>query len=249
VQVTPDLLPADVTGTNMPEPGNQEWKFHPGPVFANIVIADEINRASPKTQSAMLQVMEERTVTVDRTTHLVPRPFVVIATQNPIEMDGTYRLPEAQLDRFLMRIKMDYPSRDATLEIMRGYRSGRELDDLPAVLDTAEVAEMIAAVEQIHVADAVARYIIDLAEASREHAAVQVGASPRGCLALMRAGRAAAAVAGRDYVMPEDVKDLAPAVLGHRLILTPQSDLDGATADEVVKDLLAAVAIPRVQNA
>jgi MoxR-like ATPase len=215
-------------------------------VFANVVLADEINRASPKTQSALLEAMEERQVTVDAHTYGLPRPFVVIATQNPIELEGTYPLPEAQLDRFLMRIPMGYPDRLAEVAILE-HQGGdhRRAEDLEPVTSAEEVSAAISAITQVHVAPALAEYIVDLVAATRTRTDLLVGVSPRGALALQRATRSLAASEGRDYAVPDDVRWLAPAVLEHRLILSPDAELHGVAQADVVRDVLARVPVPR----
>jgi MoxR-like ATPase len=244
IQFTPDLLPSDVTGVTIFNQGSRTFEFHEGGVFANIVVADEINRASPKTQSALLEVMEERQVTVDSEAHPVPRPFIVVATQNPIEMDGTYRLPEAQLDRFLMRISMGYPDAAAERAILAEHLDGRALDELRAVMTTYQVAAMVAETSRIHVADALYDYIVSIGAATRALPEVRLGVSPRGSLALLRSSRSLAAISGRNYVVPEDVKELAESVLCHRLILQPEAELRGTTPQELIKRVLAAVPVP-----
>ncbi|MFY1637911.1 AAA family ATPase [Solwaraspora sp. WMMB335] len=243
IQFTPDLLPADVSGVTIFNQSTQSFEFHPGPVFANIVIADEINRASPKTQSALLEVMEERTVTVDGVCHPVPRPFVVVATQNPVEMDGTYRLPEAQLDRFLLRLSVGYPDEQTEIEMLRGA-ARRSPDALPAVTDTATVGELIQLAERVHIADPLHGYAVRLAAATRSHCQVRVGVSPRGVIALARAARAYALIDGRGYVLPEDFKTLVEPVFGHRLLLTADAQLRGVTAAEVLADAVRSVPVP-----
>jgi MoxR-like ATPase len=244
IQFTPDLLPSDVTGVTIYNQPDHRFEFHPGGVFANIVLADEINRASPKTQSALLEVMEERRVTVDAKPYDVPRPFIVVATQNPIEMDGTYRLPEAQLDRFLMRISVGYPDASAERTILAGHHQGSLVDQLRPVLSLARVEAMVAEVAQVHVSEPLADYIIALTAATRNLPEARLGASPRGSIALMRASRAWAAASGRDYVVPEDVKALASCVLAHRLILQPEAELRGTTAAELIDRVLATVPVP-----
>jgi len=243
VQFTPDLLPSDVTGVSIWHQGEQCFRFHPGPVFANVVLADEINRASPRTQSALLEVMEERQVTVDAEVHAVPRPFTVIATQNPVEMEGTYRLPEAQLDRFLIRTSIGYPDPRAELEIL-GERGG-DPPRLRPVLSVDEARAMVAIVERVHAATAVQAYVVRLVGATRTDPGVRLGASPRGALALLRAARALAASDGRAYVTPEDVKAMAAPVLAHRLILSSAADMSGQTAELVVDRLVDAVPAPQ----
>ncbi|HEY3673670.1 MAG TPA: MoxR family ATPase [Acidimicrobiia bacterium] len=249
IQFTPDLLPSDVTGITIYNQTEHEFEFHPGGVFANIVVADEINRASPKTQSALLEVMEERRVTVDSHPHVVPRPFMVIATQNPIEMDGTYRLPEAQLDRFLMRLAVGYPDARSEREIMNGYHDGAAIDALAAVLTTARISGMIAAAGEVYVAEELQDYIVQLTATTRNTDDVRLGASPRGSLALLRAARARALADGRNYVLPEDIKELAVTVLAHRIIIEPEAELRGVSSTDVISQVLAAVPVPQVTAA
>lgn len=244
IQFTPDLLPSDITGVMVFNQGNGAFEFHAGAVFANILLADEINRATPKTQSALLEVMEEGRVTVDGVPHAVPQPFMVVATQNPIEMDGTYRLPEAQLDRFLMRISMGYPDHDAEVRVLQGERSGLSPDDLEPVLTLEQLSALRASIHDVHVDEAVLSFAVRLTSASREHDEVLLGASPRGTLALMKAARAWAVTEDRSYVTPDDVKAVALPVLAHRLILRPEAELDGRTAAQVVEDLLLHVRVP-----
>ncbi|GIF67661.1 hypothetical protein Ais01nite_56960 [Asanoa ishikariensis] len=243
IQFTPDLLPSDVSGVTIFNQATRGFEFHPGPVFANIVIADEINRASPKTQSALLEVMEERTVTVDGVRHTVPRPFLVVATQNPVEMDGTYRLPEAQLDRFLMKLSVGYPDEAVEIEVLRGANL-RSPDNLEPVTDTATVGEMVRMAQQVHVADPLYAYAVRLAAATRTHPQVRVGVSPRGVIALTRAACAYALINGRGYVLPEDLKALLGPVFAHRILLTPDAQLRGTTSDEVLADAMRTVPVP-----
>jgi MoxR-like ATPase len=245
VQFTPDLLPSDVTGVTVFDQAKMSFTFRPGPVFASIVLGDEINRASPKTQSALLEVMEERTVTTDASIHRVPRPFMVIATQNPVEMEGTYRLPEAQLDRFLMKISLGYPSPDDEMLVLRTQRDGSTVEALRPVLSGAAVLDMIERVKTVEVAPAIERYIVALVSVTRTVPEVRLGVSPRGSLALLRAARAAAAATGRPFVTPDDVKEVAGLVLPHRLILTPEAELQGTTASELITRVLATVPVPR----
>ena len=221
IQFTPDLLPADITGTTILDQRAQKFVFHPGPIFANVVIADEINRASPKTQSALLEVMGERTVTVDGTTHPVEPPFLVIATQNPIDMEGTYALPEAQLDRFLMRISLGHLDPEDELAVIQGHSAGRTVDHLRPVVDIRTVQQMIAMTAQVNVAPVLGRYAVALAGATRAHRHVRHGASTRATLALVQAARARAALYGRNYATANDVQALALPVLSHRLVLAP----------------------------
>jgi MoxR-like ATPase len=245
IQFTPDLLPSDVTGVAVWDQRTQDFEFRRGPVFAHIVVADEINRASPKTQSALLEVMEERQVTVDSVSHPVPRPFLVIATQNPVDLDGTFRLPEAQLDRFLMRIAIGYPSPAAEEDILAS-RIGRVTPPtVGAVVGLDDVERMIELAAGVHVDPVLHRYVVELAGATRAAPdVVQLGVSPRGSLALLRAAQARAAAAGRPYVLPEDVKALAVPVLAHRLILTPEADLAGRRPTAVIDEMVRRVPAP-----
>jgi len=246
VQFTPDLLPTDVTGVSVWNRADSAFEFRPGPVFSNIVLADEINRASPKTQSALLESMAERQVTIDGVTHELASPFMVIATQNPIEHEGTYALPEAQLDRFLMRLEIGYPDRAAELEILDSHPDRREPADLlQPVLTAAQVAEMSDSLEQVYLAPALQAYLLDLAEATRRHPALSLGLSPRGVLALQRVVRAHAASEGRAYATPDDVKRLAGHVIPHRLLVTPESRMRGARPADVVTEILDGVPVPR----
>ncbi|MBW3576474.1 MAG: AAA family ATPase [Actinobacteria bacterium] len=244
VQFTPDLLPSDVTGVTVYSPDTGQFEFKPGPVFANVVLGDEINRAGPKTQSALLEAMEERTVTVDGVTYALGVPFLVMATQNPIELDGTYPLPEAQRDRFMMRLAIGYPDADAELEVLRTHGHGDRLADLAAVTDASTVAEVIEVVRGVYVAESVERYIVAICRSTRTHGDVELGASPRASLALMRAARALAATEGRDYVVPDDVKALVPHVLPHRLILRPEAQLAGRGPSDVLADVVAGMPAP-----
>ncbi|HEX6382035.1 MAG TPA: MoxR family ATPase, partial [Acidimicrobiia bacterium] len=227
--------------------GSNEFEFRAGGVFANVVLADEVNRASPKTQSALLEAMEERQVTVDVVTHDLDRPFMVIATQNPIEYEGTYPLPEAQLDRFLMRIKVGYPDRAAGIDILETHGAVEPVDNLAPVLSAADVVKLQEAVTSIYVAPSLKGYIIDVAEATRHERDLVLGVSPRGALALQRASRAYAAAAGRDYVIPDDLKLLAGNVLEHRLILSPEAQLRGGSASDVLESVLGKVPVPSVR--
>ena len=244
VQFTPDLLPSDITGVTVYNQEHGDFEFKPGAVFANIVLGDEINRAGPKTQSALLEAMEEHTVTVDGTTYELGVPFMVLATQNPIELEGTYPLPEAQRDRFLMRVSIGYPSVDAELEVLEVHGSGNRLEQLGPVTDAQRVAALIETVRHLHAADALKRYVVDIVRATREHPAVELGASPRASLALLRASRALAGAVGRDYVIPDDVKLLVQPVLAHRIILTPEAQMADRTPADVLDELLTSVPIP-----
>jgi MoxR-like ATPase len=245
IQFTPDLLPSDVTGVSIYNQRSGEFEFKPGPVFANIVVADEINRASPKTQSALLEVMEESTLTSDGIVHQMARPFMVVATQNPIDMEGTYILPEAQLDRFLMKLTVGYPTPDAEAEILRTQKMGSTVTNLLPVLTPHQVVTMIDIVKQVEVSPALEQYIVGIAAATRSMSELRLGVSPRGSLALLRAARACAAAAGRSYVTPEDVKEMAPVVLAHRLILHPDAQLQGRTGAELVSRAAQLVPVPR----
>jgi len=244
MQFTPDLLPSDVVGVSVWNRASDRFEFRPGPVFSNIVLGDEINRASPKTQSALLEAMAERQVTVDGVTYPLDPPFMVIATQNPIEHEGTYPLPESQLDRFLMRVSVGYPGRDAEVGILDTHGGDDALDELRPVLDATDVAGVVATVRSVHVAPALRGYLVDLAEATRRHPAVAVGMSPRATLALQRVARARAAAEGRDYMAPDDIKALAGPVLSHRLLLSPEAQLQRLTAADVIDDLLDRVPVP-----
>jgi len=246
IQFTPDLLPSDVLGVSVWNRATSEFEFRPGSVFAHVVLADEINRASPKTQSALLEAMQERQVTVESRTWALPRPFLVIATQNPVELEGTYPLPEAQLDRFLMRLPMGYPSREAEVTILETHGVGFvEPDDLAPVASAADIAAASDATTMVHVAPALREYIVDVVEATRRDAELALGVSPRGALALQRAAQTLAAGAGREYVIPDDVKVLAPTVLTHRMLVAPEAELRGVSPDDVLERVLAGVPVPR----
>jgi MoxR-like ATPase len=249
VQFTPDLLPSDVAGVTIFNQASRQFEFHPGPVFANIVIADEINRASPKTQSSLLEVMEERNVTVDGVRHAVPRPFLVVATQNPVEMDGTYRLPEAQLDRFLMKLSIGYPSESTEVEVLRGAAAGRSPDYLGAVTDTDTVAQLIRLVNRVYIADPLYLYAVRLAVATREHKQVRVGVSPRGVIALTRAAQAYALIDGRPFVVPEDIKAVIDPVFAHRLLLSPDAAMRGVLPADVLHTVLESIPVPAPDRA
>lgn len=244
IQFTPDLLPIDVTGVNVFNQERGDFEFKPGAIFANIVLADEINRGSPKTQSALLECMEERQVTVDGVTHPLGSPFVIIATQNPIEHEGTYPLPEAQLDRFMMRIALGYPDAQAETEILATHGVASTLDSLEPITDAPTVASMASATRGVHVAPALHSYIVEISEATRRHPDIYLGASPRASIMLLRASRAAAAADGRDYVTPDDVKGLAAAVLSHRLLLTADALMSGRSITPILQELLEEVPIP-----
>ncbi len=246
IQFTPDLLPSDVTGVSVFNQATTQFEFRPGAVFANVVIGDEINRASPKTQSALLEVMEERTVTTDAVVYPAPRPFMVVATQNPIDLEGTYQLPEAQLDRFLMRLSIGYPEPDAEARVLRTERDGPTVEQLSPVLGVLDVVAMVEHVRRVEVAPAIEQYVLALVTATREAPEVRLGVSPRGSLALLRAARAHAGAAGRPYVTPEDVKAVATAVLAHRVLLRPEAELQGRTGTDLVGRILQSTPVPRV---
>jgi MoxR-like ATPase len=244
IQFTPDLLPTDVTGVNVFNQERGDFEFKPGAIFANIVLADEINRASPKTQSALLESMEERQVTVDTETYHLGTPFMVIATQNPIEHEGTYPLPEAQLDRFMMRIALGYPGLEAEIGILATHGYASTLDDIQPVTDAPGVAELAEIARGVHVAPGLRRYIVQIAEASRKHPDLYLGASPRASIMLLRASRAMAAAQSRDYVIPDDVKGLVVPVLAHRMIVTADAAMSGRASEHVLAELLAEVPVP-----
>ncbi len=243
VQFTPDLLPTDLIGVSIYERTNERFRFQPGPIFANIVLADEINRASPKTQSALLEAMEERQVSADGVTHVLPPPFMVIATQNPVEQEGTYRLPESQLDRFLLRISLGYPGRTAEMEILDGQGAGEVLREMQPVVSAQEVLAMVRTVREVYLASALKSYMIDISEASRRHTSIELGLSPRATLQLAAAVRAHAAARGRDYGTPDDVKTVAVSVLSHRLLLRAGSNAR-TSAEDTIRELLADVPVP-----
>ncbi|WP_344962335.1 AAA family ATPase [Streptomyces thioluteus] len=244
IQFTPDLLPSDVTGVSVFDQREREFEFKPGAIFAQIVIGDEINRASPKTQSALLESMEERQVTVDGRTYPLPSPFMVVATQNPVEMEGTYPLPEAQRDRFMARVSMGYPSPEAELRMLDVHGAASPLDDLQPVAHAHDVVKLVEAVREVHVAESVRRYAVDVVSATRGHPELGLGASPRATLHLLRAAKAAAALAGREFALPDDVQRLAAPVLAHRLLPTAQARLNRRTAEQVVGDILHHVPVP-----
>ncbi len=248
IQFTPDLLPSDVTGMSIFNQKNAEFEFRAGPIMANVVLADEINRATPKTQSALLECMEERQATIDGTSHQMPSPFLVIATQNPIEYEGTFALPEAQLDRFLLRIRLGYPRAVEELVILDEQKRRHPIEELRQVIEVEELRQLQAAVKEVYVDQAVAEYIVRLVTATREHPDVYLGASPRGSINLYRAGQAMAALGGRDFVIPDDVKALAVAVLAHRLIIKSQATLREVDPDSIVREVLAQVPIGDASN-
>ena len=243
IQFTPDLLPSDVTGLSIYNQKTQEFEFRPGPIMSQVVLSDEINRATPKTQSALLECMEERQATIDGISHQMPDPFLVIATQNPIEYEGTFALPEAQLDRFMLRLRLGYPTPTEEIVILDEQKRIHPLDDLGEVLSVNELREMQTAVREIYVDASVSEYIVRLVNATRTHPDVYLGASPRGSIALYRAGQARAALLGRDYVIPDDVKALAGPALAHRLIIKTSSSIREVDAETVVRELLETVAV------
>lgn len=243
IQFTPDLLPSDVTGVSIYNQQTQSFEFRPGPIMSHIVLADEINRTSPKTQSALLEALEEQHVTVDGETRAIEKPFFVMATQNPIEYAGTYPLPEAQLDRFLMKLSIGYPTVAEELEVLNRLESSRPLERLTSVLTPKDILEMQAEVNAIYVDELVKAYIVELVHMTRQHSDVRLGVSPRGTIALMKAGQAYAYLQERNYVIPDDIKMLAPYVLAHRLLLRADLDLSGSTQEKVIVDVLAHVSI------
>ena len=244
IQFTPDMLPSDVTGVSIFNQVSREFEFRAGPILAQVVLADEINRATPKTQAALLEAMEERQVTVDGITHLLPRPFMVLATQNPIEYEGTFPLPEAQVDRFLMRIRLGYPLIDDEIRVMEGQQYRHPLTDLGQIVSAEELSQMQEAVKDVFISPAIKRYIVDLTHQTRQHNEVYLGASPRGSLALYRTGQARAAMQGRDYVLPDDIKALAVPTLAHRVILGAGARLRDLSSQQIVEEILNSVPVP-----
>ncbi len=248
IQFTPDLMPSDVLGTSVFNPKTTEFTFRQGPVFSNVVLIDEINRAPAKTQAALFEVMEERQVSTDGETFQLPPPFVVFATQNPLEHEGTYRLPEAQLDRFLFKIHVGYPSLEEEVEILNGHHAGRtaaSIDEVEPVLNAETLNELRGLVRQIHVEPDLMRYMARITHATREHRMLSLGASPRASVAMLNAAKATAALAGRDFVTPDDVQSVAAPVLRHRLMLTPEQEMEGRSTDEAIRRVLADVDVPR----
>src|SRR6266852_4074685 len=244
IQFTPDLLPSDITGITFFNQKKSEFEFRPGPLLSQVVLADEINRATPRTQSALLEAMDERQISVERETILLPRPFIVIATQNPIELEGTFPLPEAQLDRFLMRVHLDYPSQSEERLILQRFRENQPLQDLTSVLSADRLQGLQRMIRRVRVEPAVESYIVELVRATRNHSGVELGVSPRGTLALYRASQAYAAIHGRFYVIPDDVKRVARPVLSHRMIATSQTRLHGRVMEQIVDDVLHSVSVP-----
>ena len=244
IQFTPDMLPSDVTGVSVFNQKTREFEFRPGPIMAQIVLTDEINRATPKTQSALLEAMQERQVTVDGVTYPIPEPFLVLATQNPIEYEGTFPLPEAQLDRFMLRISLGYPSPEEEIAILDSQQYVHPIETIGQVVDAQELLEAQEKVKEVYVDPLVKEYIVDLVNATRKHPDIYLGASPRGSLALYKAGRARAAILGRDYVIPDDIKALAVAALAHRLIVSPSARIKEIDAKTVVREILESVPVP-----
>lgn len=244
IQFTPDLLPSDVTGISIFNPKEQEFIFRPGPIMGHIILADEINRTSPKTQSALLEGMEEASVTVDGVTRKLEQPFFVMATQNPIEYEGTYPLPEAQLDRFLLKMKMGYPEVEEEIEVLHRAQYTAPIEELQPVITLEELIDLQKEVKSVIVDDTIKRYIVELANQSRKHGSVYLGVSPRGSIALMKAAQAYALLKGRDYVLPDDVQHLVPFVFAHRLILKPEANYEGINADMIIHEIVATSQVP-----
>jgi len=244
IQFTPDMLPSDVTGVSIFNQQKRKFEFREGPIIGQIVLADEVNRATPKTQAALLEAMEERQVTVDGVTHPLPKPFMVLATQNPIEYEGTFPLPEAQLDRFLLRVRMGYPSASEEIRVLSGQQLRHPIEALKSVVKVKELLNAIEGIRQIHVSHAIQKYIVDLVARTRQSSDVYLGASPRGSLSLFRAGQARAALLGRDHVLPDDIKVLATAVLGHRVIVSPAARLRELSADRIVQEIVQNTPVP-----
>ena len=244
IQFTPDLLPSDVIGVSIYNPKTLQFEFRPGPIVGNIILADEINRTSPKTQAALLEAMEEASVTIDGETLDIPKPFFVMATQNPIEYEGTYPLPEAQLDRFLLKIKMGYPTAEQEIEVLRRAENRQPIREIEAVMSVEELLTLQQQVKQVYVEDGVKSYIVDIARATRNHSNVYLGVSPRASIALMKAAQAYAFMQNRDFVKPDDVKYLAPFVFGHRLILAPEARYEGVQPEDVIKEVIQQTYVP-----
>ena len=244
IQFTPDMLPSDVTGVSIFNQQTRQFEFRPGPIVAQIVLADEINRATPKTQAALLEAMEEKQTTVDGVTHQLPRPFMVLATQNPIEYEGTFPLPEAQLDRFLLRLSLGYPSTASEIDVLDRQQFAHPIDKLEQVISVEELLEAQAAVRQIHADPSIKAYLVEIVTQTRKHPDVYLGASPRGSLALFRSAQARAALHGRDYLIPDDIKALADAALAHRVIVGPAARIKDVSTRSVIRDILAAVPVP-----
>jgi MoxR-like ATPase len=244
IQFTPDMLPSDVTGVSIFNQEKRTFEFRSGPIMGQIILADEVNRATPKTQAALLEAMEERQVTVDGVTHILPRPFMVLATQNPIEYEGTFPLPEAQLDRFLLRVRMGYPNPSEEMRVLSEQQVRHPIESLKPIVKVNELLDAIAEIRQVYVSPTIQRYIIDLVGRTRQSGDVYLGASPRGSLALFRAGQARAALQGRDHVLPDDIKALAVPVLGHRVIVSPAARLRELSADRIVQEIVYTAPVP-----
>lgn len=244
IQFTPDVMPSDVTGINFFNQKQAEFEFRPGPIVANIVLADEINRATPRTQSALLEAMEERQITTEGVTLPLPSPFLVLATQNPIELEGTFPLPEAQLDRFFMKVRLGYPDEDGEEAILLRFEQHSPLEELEAVVTAEELVRLGHLVPQVYCEPSIRRYMVQLVQATRNHASYELGASPRGSLNLLRGARALAAIRGRDYVLPDDVKFIAPYILAHRVLLSSQSRLRGRNAEDILQEIVETVPVP-----
>lgn len=244
IQFTPDLLPSDVTGVSIYNPKEMEFEFRPGPILGNIILADEINRTSPKTQSALLEGMEEHSVTVDGVTHILDKPFFVMATQNPIDYEGTYPLPEAQLDRFLLKMKMGYPAPNEEMEVLNRAQRSLPIEDLQPVVSLEELRGLQQSIKEVVVDESLKRYIVELSGRTRSHSSVYLGVSPRGSIALMKAAQAYAFIYGRDYVIPDDVQYLAPSVFAHRIILKSEARFEGITPEDIVNRVMARVPVP-----
>lgn len=244
IQFTPDLLPSDITGITFYNQKKGEFEYRPGPLLSQVVLADEINRATPRTQSALLEAMEERQITIERETMPLPRPFIVIATQNPVELEGTFPLPEAQLDRFLMRLRIDYPSQSEERLILQRFREEQPLEDLRPVLAAERLRVLQSLIRRVRVEPTLESYIVELVRATRHHNGVELGVSPRGTLALYRASQAYAAVHGRAYIIPDDIKRVARPVLSHRMIATSQTRLHGQIMEQIIEEVLHTVAVP-----
>ncbi|MBM7694494.1 MoxR-like ATPase [Peribacillus deserti] len=244
IQFTPDLLPSDVTGVSIYNAKEQEFVFRPGPIMGNIILADEINRTSPKTQSALLEGMEEASVTIDGVTRLLEKPFFVMATQNPVEYEGTYPLPEAQLDRFLLKMKMGYPDASEEMEVLERAQYIPPIVELESVISLEELRLLQEEVKEVHVDGTIKRYIVELASRTREHKHIFLGASPRGSIALMKAGQAYALLKGRDFVLPDDIQYLAPYIFAHRIILKPEAKYEGLSAEDIVEIIVTKTPVP-----
>ncbi len=244
IQCNPDLLPTDITGVSIYHPKDEQFIFRPGPIMTNILLVDEINRATTKTQSALLEAMEERHITVDGELHLLPEPFLLLATQNPIDFEGTYMLPEAQLDRFMIKLTLGYPDETTEKQMIVSQKKGHPIDLLEPVVDTGKVLDMQHRVKEVHIDDAVAAYLVAITRGTRKHSAVFLGASPRATLSLVHASQAYAYLLGREFVIPDDIKFLAPYVLGHRLILHSEARMDGATVNSVLQTIIQQVPVP-----